>query len=328
MSKFDDSIELYKKSFTEKLKRKKFDEALLVAIAKSLGPSIYNKDAAKVSCSDKNERLKIKKSFLIKKLGLTDDPSLDEAIIEVCQEMGTSNRNKYRPVFYYLLVEKFNKQDLYITPQKATDTASKSSASKASSAKGTSKSNAEAIDTPKVKSKKASTSKSKTKKEKKSKSRSKKDEAININTTAETIINRHALFAAGAGLIPIPLIDLVTISAVQYEMIQKLAKEHDHVVFKEQKAKSVIAGIMGGIGSFEAGLFTRILFKGIPFFGPIIGGTAVSGFAYYSTKLIGEIFDDHFSSGGTMAVEDITMQKMKEKFKFDMKQWKNSKKST
>ena len=305
MSKFDDAIELYKKAFKEKLKRRKYDEDLLVAIAKSLGPSIYNKDAAKVSCSSKKEREKIKKSFLIKKLGLADDPSLEEAIIEVCQKMGTSNRNKYRPVFYYLLVEKFEKQALFITV-KQEEKKAKTTAKRA-----------------KVKNKaKATTSekKSSSKTEEKRKERN----TTNISTTTEEIIQKHALGAAVAGLVPIPLVDMVAISGVQYKMIKRLSEEYDHVDFKEEKTKSIIAVLMGGLGSFEAGLFTRILFKGIPFFGPIIGGTAVSGFAYYSTKLIGDIFDQHFGSVGTMAIEDLTMEKMKETFRFNMKKWRTS----
>jgi len=302
MSKFDEAINLYKKSFKEKLRRRKYDEDLLVAIAKSLGPSIYNKDAAKVSCSSKKERDQIKKKFLIKKLGLTDDASLDEAIIEVCQAMGTSNRNKYRPVFYYLLVEKFNKESLFITAAEEIKVDQKASNAKA-------------------KTKKSSDQKKTTSKAEEER---KRNNTTDISTASEDIIRKHALYAAGAGLVPIPIVDLVSISAVQYKMIKRLAAEYNHVDFKDEKAKSVIAGLMGGIGSFEAGLLTRILFKGIPFFGPIIGGTAVSGFAYYSTKLIGEIFDQHFGSGGTLAVEDLTMQKMKETFKFNMKQWRTS----
>jgi len=61
-------------------------------------------------------------------------------------------------------------------------------------------------------------------------------------------------------------------------------------------------------------MITRVLVKGIPFFGPIIGGTAISGFAYASTVLMGEIFDDHFASGGNLSIEDLTIKKMKEAF--------------
>ena len=40
--------------------------------------------------------------------------ALDAAIAEVCEKMGKSNKNKYRAIFYYLLVEKFDKADIYI----------------------------------------------------------------------------------------------------------------------------------------------------------------------------------------------------------------------
>ena len=42
-------------------------------------------------------------------LGLSDDPELDAAIKEVCEQLGSSNRNKYRGMFYYLLAVKFGK---------------------------------------------------------------------------------------------------------------------------------------------------------------------------------------------------------------------------
>ena len=104
MSKFDDQIEMFQKSFTDKLNRQDVDSELLSAIARSLGPSIYNKDSAKVACSKKDERDRIKSNFLIKKLGLKNGPTLDQAILDVCARMGKTNRNKYRAVFYYLLV--------------------------------------------------------------------------------------------------------------------------------------------------------------------------------------------------------------------------------
>lgn len=89
------------------------DHDLLTKVTKSLGPSIYNADSAKVSASDKAELATIKSKFLVKKLGLTDGPELDAAIKEVIEKMGKSNRNKHRAVFYTLLVEKFGKQELF-----------------------------------------------------------------------------------------------------------------------------------------------------------------------------------------------------------------------
>ena len=92
-----------------------FDEDLLTAIATSQGPSIYLDDAKKVSCSDKEELNRVKNNFLINKLKLNDDASLDEEIKKVCEQLGTSNRNKLRIVFYYLLVKNLNKESIFVS---------------------------------------------------------------------------------------------------------------------------------------------------------------------------------------------------------------------
>ena len=92
-----------------------YDEALFTAVTKGLGPVIYNADASKVSSSDPEELARLKNNFLIGKLGLADGPELDAAIQEVVDRLGSSNRNKYRAIFYYLLVVKFGKQGNYIS---------------------------------------------------------------------------------------------------------------------------------------------------------------------------------------------------------------------
>ena len=112
MSKFDDCLETYDATF-KKLGQPDYDADLLKKVAKGLGPSIYNTDSSKVSSSDKEELDRVKKNFLIKKLGLDDTPALDDAIDEVVAWFGKSNPSKYRAVFYYKLVEKFNKADIY-----------------------------------------------------------------------------------------------------------------------------------------------------------------------------------------------------------------------
>lgn len=113
MGKFDDVVEKMKGEMTGKLGMKKVDVPVLTAIAKSLGPSIYRKDAALVACSDKKERETIKQKFLVKKLGLKEGAALDNAIQYACEEMGTRNRNKHRIIFYYLLVKKLKKSGVF-----------------------------------------------------------------------------------------------------------------------------------------------------------------------------------------------------------------------
>lgn len=111
MSKFAEAIETYKEQVAEL--GLGISEDLLTAVAKGLGPSIYNADSSKVSSSDPEELARVKNNFLIGKLGLADGPALDAAIDEVVQKLGSSNRNKYRVVVYALLVIKFGKENLY-----------------------------------------------------------------------------------------------------------------------------------------------------------------------------------------------------------------------
>lgn len=81
-----------------------YHEDLYHAVMKYLGPSVYDRDASLVACSDPSELERVKQNFLIGKLGLEDGPELDTAIEQVCGYLGQSNRNKHRPTFYYLLV--------------------------------------------------------------------------------------------------------------------------------------------------------------------------------------------------------------------------------
>ncbi|NPA73131.1 MAG: DUF2853 family protein [Epsilonproteobacteria bacterium] len=112
MSKLDEKIELYNSKIKDI--EPKYDADLLAKVTKGLGPSIYRKDAETIACSSPDELATVRNNFLKKKLGLTnDDSELDAAIKEVCDQMGSSNRNKYRAIFYYLLVKKFNKESVY-----------------------------------------------------------------------------------------------------------------------------------------------------------------------------------------------------------------------
>lgn len=111
MSKFQECMETYTAEF--KKLNVSFDEELLTKVAKGCGPSIYNADASTVSGTDKSELETVKQNFLIKKLGLTENDNLDEEIQKVIDILGSSNRNKYRAMFYYLLTVNLKKESVY-----------------------------------------------------------------------------------------------------------------------------------------------------------------------------------------------------------------------
>lgn len=112
MSKRDDLIIKYAADLKDKC-GVTADMGFLTKVTIGCGPSIYNADAATVSGSDESELATVKNNFLIKKLGLSDSPDLDEAIDAVMEKYGKSNRNKYRAVVYYLLATHFKKESVY-----------------------------------------------------------------------------------------------------------------------------------------------------------------------------------------------------------------------
>lgn len=95
---------------------KKVDETLVQKIVNYLGIALRSsKDAAMVSCSQKDELTRVRNNLMKKKLGLTDDDeALDQHISEICKKMGSSNRNKSRVTFYYLMVMKLDKKSIFV----------------------------------------------------------------------------------------------------------------------------------------------------------------------------------------------------------------------
>ncbi len=112
MGKRDELIAKYADDLKNKCKMNP-DMGLLTKVTIGCGPSIYDNDAQTVAASDKDELDRIKKNFLIKKLGLKDSPALIEGINAVVETYGKSERNKYRAPFYYMLVKHFGKEAVY-----------------------------------------------------------------------------------------------------------------------------------------------------------------------------------------------------------------------
>ena len=112
MSKFDEALESYKSTMADA--GIACDEALLTAVTKGLGPSIYNKDSSLVAGTDPEELARVKNNYLVGKLGLEDSPELDEAVASVMKTLGAAGvKMKPRAIVYYLLCKHFNKEGFY-----------------------------------------------------------------------------------------------------------------------------------------------------------------------------------------------------------------------
>lgn len=122
----------------------------------------------------------------------------------------------------------------------------------------------------------------------------------NVTVTPDGIVKTFAGLAAAAGLIPMPLLDVVAITGVQVKMIHALA-DHYQLEFNEQIAKSLIASLAVSAGTtgfaYGAG---RSIMKSIPFVGQIASIATMPAAAYGATYAIGELFSKHFANGGTL----------------------------
>lgn len=99
----------------------------------------------------------------------------------------------------------------------------------------------------------------------------------------------------GSGLIPLPVVDFIAVSAVQLDMVRQLSKIYG-VDYKESEGKAVITSLTGtGLAQLSA----RAAVKLVPGIGSIVGGVTMSVLSGASTYAIGEVFKAHFETGGT-----------------------------
>lgn len=125
-----------------------------------------------------------------------------------------------------------------------------------------------------------------------------------MNKQVESTINNHALYAAGGGLIPIPIIDFMAVSGIQIDMLQELCVIYE-VDFYKSQVKSFISALAG---TTLASLGSSFI-KAIPGLGSVLGGVSMSVLSGATTYAIGHVFATHFENGGTM--EDLDIEEFK-----------------
>ncbi len=115
----------------------------------------------------------------------------------------------------------------------------------------------------------------------------------------DAVINDHVALAMGAGLIPLPLVDLAAISAVHYKMLKEISAVYK-VEFVENRVKSIVASLLTGVGATSvAAVGVRSLAKLAPGLGSLFGIVTLPVVAGAFTYAVGKVFVQHFESGGT-----------------------------
>jgi uncharacterized protein (DUF697 family) len=116
---------------------------------------------------------------------------------------------------------------------------------------------------------------------------------------AHKLTNRYMLWSMGAGLIPVPWLDLGALAGVQLKMVHRLSG-HYEVPFSQNLVKSIIAALVGTISAdyLRRSAFTSFI-KSIPIIG-FIGSVSMPIYSGAITYAVGKVFIKHFESGGTL----------------------------
>lgn len=113
----------------------------------------------------------------------------------------------------------------------------------------------------------------------------------NRRKEADEIIINRTLYAGGAGLIFVPILDAVALLGLQMYMVRDIASVYN-IEFKEQRAKSLITALLGDVATVS-------LFKFIPGIGTFFGSASAVVIGASSTYALGKVFVKHFEGGGT-----------------------------
>jgi uncharacterized protein (DUF697 family) len=125
-------------------------------------------------------------------------------------------------------------------------------------------------------------------------------------------VKNYMWWSMGAGLIPVPFVDLLAVSGVQLKMLADVSKIYG-VEFQENRGKAVVGSLLGFVvpSTISFGSLGSLL-KAIPLVGTLVGGTSMALFSGASAYALGKIFIQHFESGGTFLSFDP--EKVKEHF--------------
>lgn len=128
---------------------------------------------------------------------------------------------------------------------------------------------------------------------------------------AREMIHKRVMAAAGVGLVPIPIVDLAGLTGIQLEMLSRLSKMYN-IPFRKDIGKSLIGSLLGSALPVWALPPAASLIKAIPIIGQTTGAVSMSILGGAATYAIGQVFLQHFESGGTFL--DFYPESVKEYF--------------
>lgn len=135
-----------------------------------------------------------------------------------------------------------------------------------------------------------------------------KDEAIATSTPTSTaerdelagkLVDRFAIWSGVAGLIPLPVVDVLAVGGLQVQMLRRLSQIYG-VDFSVNRGKALIAALAGSMIPATSGMGAASALKAVPILGTLASGFVMPVLSAGATFAIGKAFIQHFESGGTL----------------------------
>lgn len=121
---------------------------------------------------------------------------------------------------------------------------------------------------------------------------------------AEKVIKEHVLWALGAGLLPIPLIDVAAVTLVQLDMLKQLCRLYGKD-YSDSEGKVLLSALTGGMLARLGASALKI----IPGVGTLLGSVSMTIMSGASTYAVGRVAIMHFISGGNLFDFDVNFAK-------------------
>lgn len=116
---------------------------------------------------------------------------------------------------------------------------------------------------------------------------------------ASKLVRRFALGSGVAGLVPLPVVDVIAVGGLQVQMLRRLSQIYD-VEFSENRGKALIAALAGSMIPATSGIGAASTLKFVPVVGTLAAAFVMPVLSAGATYAIGKAFIQHFESGGTL----------------------------
>ena len=127
---------------------------------------------------------------------------------------------------------------------------------------------------------------------------------------AQNIVKANIITSMASGLIPVPLFDMISLTNIQFHLIQTLAEHYQ--IPADNINKSLITSLVSGSLPVISILGLGSFMKSIPGIGSLAGSGSVAIISGAVAYAVGQVFIRHFEQGGTL--EDFNPDSAKEYF--------------